>query len=101
MLFLNLKLTKVHKNRASFNSQKCPTSSDVDVKTSECIKTNLEFNSNEPDLVEKSSATCLSDHSTARSVKDDADKADKSQSELNSEALYFEINKNNDLKRFD
>ena len=101
MLFLNLKLTKVHKNRASFNSQKCPTSSDVDVKASEDINSSLEINSNEPDSVEKSSATCLSGFSTEKSVKDDADKADKSQAVLNSETQYFEINKNNDLKRFD
>ena len=98
MLFLNLKLTKVHKNRASFNSQKCPTSSDVDVKTSECINTNLEINSNEPDLVEKSSATCLSGYSTVNSVKYEEYKADKSQEVINSKTMYMETYK---MKKFD
>ena len=44
----------------------------------------------------------VSGYSTDKSVKDDeADKVDKSQAVVNSETLYFETNKTNDLKRYD
>ena len=84
-----------------FTNQKCPTSSDVDVKASEDIKSSVEINSNEPDSVEESNANSLSGYGTYKSVKGDEDTANKNQAVLNSETLYFETNKSNDLKRFD
>ena len=53
------------------------------------IKFKLEINSNEPDSVEDSSADSSLGYSTDKSVKDEADKADKSQVVLNSETLLW------------